>query len=107
MKSVFLLPCWLAVAWSAVGQGLKLDHLDRLGSKASQTVNITLDGSLLRLASRFLSDGDSDEVEVKRLVNGLKGIVVRSFEFKAEGEYLDSDVEAIRAQLRNPNWKTR
>ena len=105
MKSIFLLPCFLAIAPGAMGQGLKLDQLDRLGSKASETVNVTLDGSLLRLASRFLSDGDSDEIEIKRLVNGLRAIVVRSFEFKAEGEYLESDVEAIRAQLRNPAWK--
>ncbi len=105
MKSIFLLPGFLVMTSVALGQPLKLDHLDRLGSKASETVNVTLDGSLLRLASRFLSDGDSDTIEIKRLVNGLRNIVVRSFEFKAEGEYLESDVEAIRAQLHNPAWK--
>ena len=105
MKSIFLLGCFLAMTASATCQDLKLDHLDRLGAKARETVNVTLDGSLLRLASRFLSDGDSDEIEIKRLVSGLRAIVVRSFEFKSEGEYLESDVEAIRAQLRNPAWK--
>ena len=87
------------------GQALKLDHLDRLSAKASDTVNVTLDGSLLRIASRFLSDSDSDEVEIKKLVAGLKSILVRSFEFKKEGEYLESDLEAVRAQLRDPAWK--
>lgn len=105
MKSIFLLACFLAMTASAICQELKLDHLDRLSAKARETVNVTLDASLLRLASRFLSDGDSDEIEIKRLVNGLRNIVVRSFEFKSEGEYLESDVEVIRAQLRNPAWK--
>ena len=105
MKPVFFLACFVATISGAMGQALKLDHLDRLGSKASEAVNVTLDGSLLRLAGRFLSDGDSDEVAIKRLVSGLRGIVVRSFKFKAEGEYLESDVEAIRVQLRDPAWK--
>lgn len=105
MKSIFLLACFIVTTSCAMGQTLKLDHLDRLGSKARETVNVTLDGSLLRLASGFLSDSDSDQIEIKRLVNGLRAIVVRSFEFNTEGEYLESDVENIRAQLRNPAWK--
>ncbi len=105
MKRIFLLICFLIVPPAAFSQGLKLDHLDRLAAKAHETVNVTLDGSLLRLASRFLSDGDADQTEIKRLVNGLTSIVVRSFEFKSTGEYLDSDIEVIRAQLRNPAWK--
>src|SRR5205085_11714888 len=91
--------------WAGSGQTLKLDSLDRLAAKASESVNVTLDGALLRMASGFLSDGDKDEAEVKKLVAGLKSILVRSFEFKNTGEYLDSDVEAIRAQLRNVGWK--
>ncbi|MGI8742204.1 MAG: DUF4252 domain-containing protein [Bryobacteraceae bacterium] len=104
MKNIFLVACLAAASSPAFGQDLKLDHLDRLSAKATDTVNVTLDGSLLRMASRFLSD-DSDEVEIKKLVGGLKAIMVRSFEFKNSGEYLESDVEAIRSQLRDPAWK--
>lgn len=100
MKTLLFLGCF----GITFAQGLKLDHLDRLSSKASETVNVTLDGSLLRMASRFLSD-DSDEAELKKLVAGLKTIVVRSFEFKNTGEYLEADVESIRNQLRDPGWK--
>jgi hypothetical protein len=102
----FLITACLAIAPSlGSGQTLKLDSLDRLAARASESVNVTLDGSLLRMASGFLSDGDKDESEVKRLVAGLKSILVRSFEFKNTGEYLESDVEGIRAQLRNTSWK--
>jgi hypothetical protein len=41
---------------------------------------------------------------VKKLIGGLKGIYVRSFEFEKPGEYQDSDVEPVRAQLHTPAW---
>jgi len=88
----------------ARAQPLKLDSLDKLASKASNTVKVTLNGGLLRLAARFLSNDDPDEARVKDLVKGLKGIYVRSFEFSKTGQYADSDVEAIRSQLRDASW---
>lgn len=98
---------WLLLLASGLtfGQALDLGRLEKLKAKASETVNITLDGSLLQLASRFLSNDDPDEAQVKKLVAGVKRIVVRSFEFTHTGEYLDSDVDAIRSQLHDPNWK--
>ena len=78
--------------------------IDRLASKAKSVVDVNLDGSLLQLAARFLSDRDADEVQVKKLVSGLKGIFVKSFEFDNRGEYLESDVEGLRSQLRGPGW---
>src|SRR5947208_1016113 len=105
MKAILIAAYWALAASLGSGQTLKLDSLDRLAAKASESVNVTLDGAMLRMASGFLSDGDKDEAEVKKLVAGLKSILVRSFEFKNTGEYLESDVEAIRAQLRNVGWK--
>ena len=88
------------------GQLLRFDSLERLGAKASETVNVTLDADLLHLAARFLSDeGDEDTVEIKKLVSGLRGISIRSFEFKNAGEYNDGDIESIRSQLKDSSWK--
>ncbi len=78
--------------------------VERLASKASDVVDVTMDSNLLQLASRFLSDKDSDDAQVKKLIAGLKGIYVRSYEFEKAGEYQESDVEPIRAALRNPAW---
>ena len=89
----------------AFTQPLKLDSLDKLTSRASETVKVTLDNKLLGLASRFLSNDDPDEAQVKQLVKGLKGIYVRSFEFSNTGQYADSDLDAIRAQLHDSSWK--
>ncbi len=97
---VFLLAGPLALA-----QPLKLDSLDKLAARASETVKVTLDGGLLRLAARFLSNNDPDEAQVKELVKGLKGIYVRNFEFSSTGQYLDSDLDAIRKQLQDSSWK--
>lgn len=93
----------LAAAW-VQAQGLKLDALDKLASKATDSVTVTLDGQLLQLASRFLSD-DPDQAQVKKLVAGLKGVYVRNFEFGKPGQYQDSDLDGIRSQLKDPKWK--
>jgi Domain of unknown function (DUF4252) len=89
----------------ASAQPLKLDSLDKLAARASNTVKVTLDGSLLHLAARFLSNDDPDEVQIKQLVKGLKGIYVRNFEFSSLGQYLDSDLDAVRRQLQDASWK--
>lgn len=90
---------------AAYSQALKLDSLDKLAAQATNTVKVTLDGGLLRLASRFLSNDDPEEAQVKQLTKNLKGIYVRSFEFAQDGQYSNADVEAIRSQLRNASWK--
>ena len=86
-------------------QMLKLPpNLEKLADKARETVDVTLDGPLLQLAARFLSDKDPDEARAKRLVLGLKGIYVRSFTFENRGEYDPADLEPLRAQLKAPGW---
>ena len=89
---------------AASGQMLKLESLDKLAAKSAQSVNVNLDGSLLRLASRFLSSNDADEVQVKKIVASLKGVYVRNYEFSKAGQYQESDIEAIRNQLRDAKW---
>lgn len=79
-------------------------NLDKLSARATESVDVNLDASMLQLASKFLSKDDPDEVRVKKLVSKLKGVYVRSFEFDKEGQYSLSDVEAIRAQLKTPVW---
>ncbi len=99
------LSCWLVFGLAlASGQALKLDSLDKLASKASDTVKVTLNGQILKLAARFLSNDDPEELQIKDLVKNLKGIYVRSFQFSKPGQYADSDVDAIRSQLRDGNW---
>jgi hypothetical protein len=79
-------------------------NLDKLAAKASEVVDVSLDGALLQLASRFLSEKDPDEANVKKLVGGLKGVYVKSFTFEDRDQYKESDVEDLRTQLKAPGW---
>ena len=89
---------------SAQNPRIQTTQLDALAAKASETVDVNIDESLMALTTRFLSSKDDDEKKVKELVSGLKGIYVKSFEFENEGQYTDADLESIRSQLRNPAW---
>jgi len=83
---------------------IQTSQLDTLAAKASETVDVNIDESLMALTTKFLSSKDEDEKKVKELVSGLKGIYVKSFQFESEGQYTDADLESIRSQLRNPAW---
>ena len=86
-------------------QEIKLPpSLDRLAAKATEVVDVTMDANLLQLASRFLSDKDPDDAHIKKIIAGLKGIYVRSFEFEKPGNYQESDIEPVRTQLHTPAW---
>ncbi len=83
---------------------LKIAHLEKLEAKADNVVDVSLDGSMLQLASKFLSNSKPDEAKVKDLISGLKGVYVRSFEFNVDNAYSNEDVDAIRSQLQGPGW---
>lgn len=85
---------------------LRITGLDGLASKATESADITLDSNLLQMAAGFLAgDGkDKDQAKIKDLLVNLKGITVRSYKFKEEGQYRIEDLEPIRAQLRTPGW---
>ena len=96
----------LGTAAGAMAQDARIQTsaLDALAAKASQTVDVNIDERLMQLTAKFLSRKDPDEAKVKDLVNGLKGIYVKSFEFETEGQYSAADLEGIRSQLRNSAW---
>ncbi len=83
---------------------LHINGLEKLAAKASEVVDVNLDASMLKLASRFMGEDEKDDAELKQMLQNLKGIYVKSFEFDKEGEYTEADVEAIRSQLRSPAW---
>jgi Domain of unknown function (DUF4252) len=83
---------------------LQLGSLDHLAAKANQTVDVNVDERLMKMASKLFNEKDVDERQVKKLIEGLKGIYVRSFEFETEGQYSAADLNTIRTQLRGPGW---
>lgn len=94
----------LALPAQAQDARLQLNSLDKLEARASDSIDVTLDGSILRLAVGFLKDSDPEERAVKELVMGLKGIYVKVYEFEKVGEYSAADLDPVRSQLRSPEW---
>jgi hypothetical protein len=95
-----------ALAAAADPGQLRMPDFAALSKRASQSVDISLDPSLLHLAGlAFDNDGDADNAAVGDLVRGLKGIYVRSYTFDQPGEYSKADVEAVVAQLLAPGWQ--
>ena len=92
-------------ALPAYGQKLKIDHLDSLFPKAAETVDVTIDSSLIKLAAKVLNHNKADEAAIREIISALQGIYVKGVEFDKEGEYSEADVEQVRTQLRSPGWE--
>jgi Domain of unknown function (DUF4252) len=99
-----LLFCGLAAA-RAQDARLRLDHLDRLAARATESVEITMNDVQVQFLRKLVSLGESERSKLKELLSKLKGVYVRGYEFARDGEYSDSDIEEIRAQLRSPGWE--
>ena len=96
-----LLAAWLAAPLSAQQFKFNLEHLE---SKASDTLDLSLNNSTLQFAARFLDGKDPDEAKVKKLISGIQGIYIKHFEFKSEGIWSQADLDRVRTQLRGPEW---
>jgi hypothetical protein len=84
---------------------LQLTNLDKLSSKAASVTEVTLDGSMLEMASKFIAmDEDKEDAELVAIIKNLKGIYIKSFEFDDANQYSAADVEAVRKQLAAPGW---
>ena len=104
MKTLLLV---MAVALPPIlfAQSLKLPpSIERLAQTADETVDVTMDASMLQFAERMLSDRNPDHVRARRVIRNLKSIYVKSYEFTREGAYSTADVEDLRNQLRGPGW---
>jgi hypothetical protein len=103
-KFILLLALTPAMAVPASAQRLNLDFLTDLEDRADEVVDITLDASMLRIASKFLNGPDADEKAIADIIRGLQGIYVRSYEFTEEGQYDRRLIDRVRSQL-GPSWK--
>jgi hypothetical protein len=91
----------LPMTGSAAGPELRIPDFSHLSSRARDSVDITLDGFLLRLAQKFASDEAGDEAQILR---DIKSVRVRNFEFDSDDAYSRADVESVRKQLTGPGW---
>ena len=106
-----MLLAFMLTTFSAVGAQdarLRFDNLKALEDRARDVVEVNIDGKILNLAKRVLvkvNDKDGNAEKVGEAIKDLEGIYVRVYRFENENEYNISDVDMIRAQLKNPGWE--
>ncbi len=111
--SALMLVCLLALGSEAAfaqKAKLNLSQLDKLAAKATQVTNVDLDGSLLKLAAQQMSQKGVTSTSNKNafaanMVQRLKGVYVKSFEFAKPGEYTRADLDSVINQLQSGGWK--
>src|SRR5215210_2540112 len=75
---------------------IEMNHLDRFADQADKVIDVSISESLIKLALAALNPQRSpNEAKVKEILEGLKGIYVKRFEFDKEGSYTTADIEAI------------
>ena len=89
-----------AAGWAQSGR-INIDIPQSLALKAVESVDVNLDGAMLRLASKFLTDDDRN---VRDVVRKLEGVYVHSYEFDSDGAYDRSIIDRVRTQL-GADWK--
>jgi hypothetical protein len=94
----------------AVAQAGKLAIPDfgDLAKKATQSVDITLDGDMLKSAGQMMGADPRHNPasgDLSNVVDGLKAITVRSFTFDKPDMYSEQEVAGVLAQVDAPGWK--
>ena len=103
MKRLLLILLLITIASPLSAQRLNLDF-PGLAERADEVIDVTLDASMLRIASRFFSGSDREERAIRDMVQKLEGIYVKSFTFKGDNAYDRALVDRVRGQL-GPSWK--
>jgi len=91
-------------AWAAPKGQLLIPEFSALADKASETVNVTLDGNILGMGCRFLNAEDPEQAKAKKLCTSLTGIYVRHYTFDTDYAYPKSDIDGVKRQLSAPGW---
>jgi hypothetical protein len=76
----------------------------QLAARASDVTEVTLGKNMLSFASKFMNGKDADEAATRRLIDGLDGIYVRSYEFDKEGQYSVEEIDQLRKYFETPEW---
>ncbi len=75
-----------------------------LAARASNVTEVTLGKNMLEFAAKFMNGKDQDEAATRRLIEGLEGIYVRSYEFDKEGEFSMEQIEQLRKYFETSDW---
>jgi len=83
---------------------LRLPALADLREHATESVDITLGAFPLHLAAWLMDDEDKDSAEVKKTLQAVKSVQIRSYKFDTDQSCSRADLGALHAQLAQPGW---
>jgi Domain of unknown function (DUF4252) len=86
------------------GPELRLPSFPDFKQPATETVNITLGASPLHFAASLMDDHDSDTAGVKKALEGVKSVQIRSYRFASDYACSQADLGPLRSQLSQPGW---
>jgi hypothetical protein len=75
-----------------------------LAARASDMTEVTLGKNMLAFAAKIMNGKDDDDVETRKLIEGLQGIYVREYEFDKPGEFSADDVDQLRKYFETSEW---
>jgi hypothetical protein len=81
-----------------------------LAARATHTTEVTLDKTMLAFASKFMDgkndDGkdDPDDKAVKQMIQNLRGVYVRDYEFDKDHAYSAEELEGLRKYFESSDW---
>jgi hypothetical protein len=84
---------------------LKIPDFSHLQAKAVESVDITVGPFMLWLATKFAPERAEDGTEVKKVLEGIDAVYIRSYQFDTDNAYSSADIETVRKQLRQEQWK--
>src|SRR5262249_43872025 len=99
-----LIGCGYAAVAQAEGPELRLPSFEHLRTHATESVDISFGPLTFGLVGSLMNDRDADQADVKSVLQGLRVLRVRHYEFEANFEYPTADIDAVRAQLSGPGW---
>ena len=76
-----------------------------LADRAAHVTEVTLDKNMLAFAGKFMNkDKDDDDKEAKEMIQGLRGVYVRDYEFDKDNEYTAEELEGLRKYITSSDW---
>lgn len=76
-----------------------------LADRAAHVTEVTLDKNMLAFAGKFMNkDKDEDDKEAKEMIQGLRGVYVRDYEFDKDNEYTAEELEGLRKYITSTDW---
>jgi hypothetical protein len=82
---------------------LKVPDFSHLRARASETVDVNVGGFLLAIARAVTKKERETDPELQ-ILDDIESVKVRSYKFDSDDAYSKADVDAVRNQLRGPEW---